>query len=77
MYACIVCGEELFSSDTKYDSGCGWPAFYDITDNKKISLKPDLSHSKYRYKRKVIVNSLLNMCNIIIDWFLKAISKES
>ncbi|RWS20495.1 methionine-R-sulfoxide reductase B1-like protein, partial [Leptotrombidium deliense] len=44
MYACIVCGEELFSSQTKYDSGCGWPAFYDIVDSKKVRTAPDLSH---------------------------------
>ena len=28
MYKCIVCGEPLFASETKYHSGCGWPAFY-------------------------------------------------
>lgn len=44
MYCCSVCGEELFSSQCKYDSGCGWPAFYDITNPSKVALKPDLSH---------------------------------
>ena len=28
MYRCVVCGEPLFASETKYHSGCGWPAFY-------------------------------------------------
>ena len=29
IYHCVVCDAELFSSDTKYSSGCGWPSFYD------------------------------------------------
>ena len=46
MYACIVCDQELFSSTCKYDSGCGWPAFYDAENPEKLILKPDLSHGK-------------------------------
>jgi peptide-methionine (R)-S-oxide reductase len=37
MYACVVCGEELFSSDAKYDSGSGWPSFYAALDKSKIA----------------------------------------
>lgn len=44
MYACVVCGEELFSSECKFDSGCGWPAFNDVTDGKKVKLTQDTSH---------------------------------
>ncbi|XP_063845964.1 methionine-R-sulfoxide reductase B1-like isoform X2 [Scylla paramamosain] len=55
VYSCVVCGEELFQSHTKYDSGSGWPSFYDIIDKDKVSLKQDLSH--------VGANLLLLVCN--------------
>lgn len=35
-YECVVCGQELFKSQHKFDSGCGWPAFYDSIDPAKI-----------------------------------------
>ncbi|XP_017773843.1 PREDICTED: methionine-R-sulfoxide reductase B1 isoform X2 [Nicrophorus vespilloides] len=42
-YVCICCEQPLFSSDTKYDSGCGWPAFNEVLDKGKIKLTPDTS----------------------------------
>ena len=42
-YVCVVCKQELFSSDTKYDSGCGWPAFYDVLDKGRVTLHTDAS----------------------------------
>lgn len=42
-YACICCGEPLFSSETKYDSGSGWPSFYEPMDDEKIGTKTDRS----------------------------------
>ena len=43
MYKCAICGAELFSSDTKFDSGTGWPSFSEPKNLENIELKPDLS----------------------------------
>lgn len=42
-YSCIVCNERLFSSQTKFDSGCGWPAFWDSIDKHKLKFVKDAS----------------------------------
>jgi peptide-methionine (R)-S-oxide reductase len=47
-YHCIVCDEPLFSSDTKYDAGCGWPSFTDPLDQEKITRTIDRSHGMVR-----------------------------
>ncbi|KAK7602915.1 hypothetical protein V9T40_006889 [Parthenolecanium corni] len=43
-YCCIVCDIPLFSSDTKFDSGCGWPAFNEVLDQGKVKLTKDTSN---------------------------------
>jgi peptide-methionine (R)-S-oxide reductase len=43
IYHCIVCDEALFSSDTKYDSGTGWPSFFAPLDPAKVSVHEDRS----------------------------------
>ncbi|MEM9745701.1 MAG: peptide-methionine (R)-S-oxide reductase MsrB, partial [Actinomycetota bacterium] len=47
-YHCIVCDTALFSSDTKYDSGSGWPSFYEALDPSKVVVKEDRSHGMVR-----------------------------
>ncbi len=41
LYRCAACGEPLFSSDTKYDSGSGWPSFYQPVDPADVRLETD------------------------------------
>lgn len=48
IYNCLVCNNELFSSDTKFDSGSGWPSFYDVLYNENIKIKEDNSHGLER-----------------------------
>ncbi len=47
-YVCAACGNELFSSKTKYDSGSGWPSFYDVITEGKIIYKEDNSFGTTR-----------------------------
>ncbi len=48
MYKCAICGNEVFSSDTKFDSGTGWPSFTEPKNLENIELKQDLSHGMVR-----------------------------
>ncbi|TVQ33582.1 MAG: peptide-methionine (R)-S-oxide reductase [Phycisphaeraceae bacterium] len=48
LYSCAGCGQELFVSDTKFDSGCGWPAFFEKIEGANIVEKPDHSHGMVR-----------------------------
>jgi peptide-methionine (R)-S-oxide reductase len=43
MYRCVVCGAELFTSEEKFDSGCGWPSFYAAADDKVVDTQSDTS----------------------------------
>ncbi|HII80619.1 MAG TPA: peptide-methionine (R)-S-oxide reductase MsrB [Methanosarcina sp.] len=44
VYTCAACGQELFSSDTKFESGTGWPSFYDVISSDRVRLKEDTSY---------------------------------
>ena len=47
-YLCKCCGEPLFSSDTKYDSGSGWPSFYQPVEPAMVTEHVDTSHGMRR-----------------------------
>ena len=48
IYKCAACGEPLFDSETKFESGSRWPSFYAPLDEEKIENKKDLSHGMIR-----------------------------
>ena len=47
-YRCVVCGLELFESDTKYESGSGWPSFWQPVSSDRVTLHTDRSHGMIR-----------------------------
>lgn len=48
VYGCVCCGQELFDSSTKFDSGSGWPSFYAPTAAQKVATERDQSHGMLR-----------------------------
>jgi peptide-methionine (R)-S-oxide reductase len=48
IYACVACGAELFASDTKYDSGSGWPSFWLPLAGDRVATHRDASHGMAR-----------------------------
>ena len=48
MYVCVGCSSELFSSDTKFDSGTGWPSFDKPENTENVELKKDFAHGMLR-----------------------------
>jgi len=48
VYACVCCGQELFASDTKFDSGSGWPSFWLPLAGDRVVARTDVSHGMTR-----------------------------
>ncbi len=47
-YLCRCCGQALFDADSKYDSGSGWPSFFQVMDDTAIEIHRDTSHGMIR-----------------------------
>ncbi|KAK7090997.1 methionine-R-sulfoxide reductase B3, mitochondrial-like [Littorina saxatilis] len=52
VYNCVVCGNSIFASETKFDSKSGWPAFHDVVDKDKVILRLDTSQGMQRMEVK-------------------------
>ena len=48
VYRCAACGNQLFRSDTKFESGTGWPSFTEPADRENVELHEDTSHGMVR-----------------------------
>ena len=47
-YRCVACGQPLFSSETKFESGTGWPSFWDVIEQGNVELREDNSYGMHR-----------------------------
>ncbi|XP_017517218.1 methionine-R-sulfoxide reductase B3 isoform X2 [Manis javanica] len=48
IYKCVVCGTPLFKSETKFDSGSGWPSFHDVINSDAVAFTDDFSYGMHR-----------------------------
>lgn len=48
VYKCVCCGNELFASEHKFHSGCGWPSFWEPLNNQTLAEHEDFSHGMHR-----------------------------
>ena len=52
VYRCVCCGNELFDSGAKFDSGSGWPSFFEALDPERVTAQTDDSHGMHRIEVK-------------------------
>lgn len=57
IYQCVCCGTDLFNSSTKYESGSGWPSFWEPVQTDRVRLESDHSHGMIR------IEVLCNTCD--------------
>lgn len=57
LYRCVCCGTKLFASDTKFDSGCGWPSYFQALDPANVREERDTTHGMTR------TEILCNVCD--------------
>tara|TARA_B100001778_G_C18598802_1_gene636156 strand:- start:2771 stop:3175 length:405 start_codon:yes stop_codon:yes gene_type:complete len=50
IYNCKCCGNHLFSSSSKFESGTGWPSFFEVLSDDSVNIKKDFSHSMIRFE---------------------------
>jgi len=48
VYHCVCCDSPLFTAETKFDSGCGWPSFFAPVNPEAVRMEADLSHGMHR-----------------------------
>lgn len=75
-YSCVVCKEDLFASNMKYDSGCGWPAFFDSIDKSKILIEQDLQLRKYNAATRSAIELSLVFAFIISSYITSVLTYE-
>lgn len=51
-YVCVACGHELFKSSTKFNSGSGWPSFWDVAKDGNVNMVEDNSHGMQRIEAR-------------------------
>lgn len=73
-YICGACGNPLFSSNTKFDSGSGWPSFYDVISKGAVELKKDISLGMKRVE--VVCNRCGSHLGHVFDDGLKPSGKR-